>query len=105
LDGFPSDSGRAKVTKNPNDVGKFKTPTLRNIALSAPYMHDGRFATLEEVIDFYSSGLQFSATVDPLMKKLGSGGAQLNAQEKQDLINFLNTLTDQEYINNTAYAP
>jgi cytochrome c peroxidase len=105
LDAFPSDSGRAKVTKSPNDVGKFKTPTLRNIALSAPYMHDGRFTTLEEVVDFYSSGLQFSATVDPLMKKLNLGGAQLNAQEKQDLINFLRTLTDQEYITNTAYSP
>jgi len=105
LDAFPNDSGRAKVTRNSNDVGKFKTPTLRNIAYSAPYMHDGRFATLEEVIDFYSSGLQFSATVDPFMKKVNSGGVQLDAQSKQDLINFLKTLGDPEYISNTAYSP
>ncbi len=104
LDAFPKDSGRAKVTKNPNDIGRFKTPTLRNIEFSAPYMHDGRFTTLEQVVDFYSSGLQFSATVDPLMKKLSTGGAQLSTQQKQDLIAFLKTLTDSSFVTNVAYS-
>ena len=80
-----------------SDNGKFKTPTLRNIEVSAPYMHDGRFATLEKVIEHYDSGGHFSSTVDPLMKKLGVG-LNLTNQEKSDLIAFLKTLTDYDYI-------
>lgn len=68
LDSIPYE-GRAEITGNPNDIGKFKTPTLRNIEFTAPYMHDGRFKSLEEVIDFYSEGLIWSPTIDPLMKK------------------------------------
>lgn len=97
------DLGRYNVTNNPNDIGKFKTPTLRNIALTAPYMHDNRYATLEEVIDFYSHGLQQSAYVDPLMQKIGQGGAQLNAADKADLIAFLKTLTDSTFITNPNF--
>jgi len=91
------DLGRAKVTGNINDNGKFKTPTLRNIEFSAPYMHDGRFSTLEEVIEHYNSGGNYSSTVDPLMKKLGIG-LQLTNQEKEDLIAFLKTLSDENFI-------
>ena len=90
--------GRYRVTRDPEDIGKYKTPTLRNIEFSAPYMHDGRFATLEEVIDHYSSGLKQSTTVDPLMKKLHLGGLQLTNQEKEDLISFLKTLSDPEFV-------
>ena len=97
------DLGRFNVTNNPNDIGKFKTPTLRNIALTAPYMHDNRYATLEEVIDFYSHGLQQSDYVDPLMQKIGQGGAQLNAADKADLIAFLKTLTDSTFITNPNF--
>ena len=92
------DLGRAKVTGNANDNGKFKTPTLRNIEMSAPYMHDGRFATLEEVVEHYDSGGKYSTTVDPLMKKLGVG-LQLTNQEKIDLVSYLKTLTDNDFIN------
>jgi cytochrome c peroxidase len=91
------DLGRAKVTSNALDNGKFKTPTLRNIEMTAPYMHDGRFATLEEVVEHYDSGGKYSTTIDPLMKKLGIG-LQLTNQEKQDLIAFLKTLSDVNFI-------
>ena len=62
-----ADSGRMRVTENPNDMGKFKVPTLRNIALTAPYMHDGSLATLEEVLDHYIDGGRPSANIDPLI--------------------------------------
>ena len=91
------DLGRSKVTSEASDNGKFKTPTLRNIEMSAPYMHDGRFATLEEVVEHYNSGGKYSTTVDPLMKKLGVG-LQLTNQEKKDLVSYLKTLTDHEFI-------
>ena len=91
------DIGLANTTDNINDYGKFKTPTLRNIEFSAPYMHDGRFATLEEVIEHYNSGGNYSSTVDPLMKKIGVG-LQLSNQEKEDLIAFLKTLSDNNFI-------
>ena len=80
-------------------VAKFKTPTLRNIEFTAPYMHDGRFSTLEEVIEHYNSGGKYSATVDPLMKNIGVG-LQLTNSEKQDLINFLKALSDYDYLSN-----
>ena len=92
------DLGLAKITGNPSDNGKFRTPTLRNIEFSAPYMHDGRFTTLEEVIEHYNSGGKYSSTVDPLMKKLGVG-LQLTNQEKNDLIAYLKTLSDDNFIN------
>lgn len=91
------DLGLGKVTGNASDNGKFKTPTLRNIEFSAPYMHDGRFSSIEEVIEHYNSGGNYSSTVDPLMKKLGIG-LQLTNQEKQDLIAFLKTLSDDNFI-------
>ncbi|MBP5798018.1 MAG: c-type cytochrome [Bacteroidales bacterium] len=74
--------------------GEFKAPTLRNIALTAPYMHDGRFRTLDEVIDFYSEGVQYSEQISPLMHHVMQGGVQLTPEEKKQLKAFLNTLTD-----------
>lgn len=103
MEGNMTDLGRELVTGNPNDRGKFKVPTLRNIELTAPYMHDGRFATLEEVVDHYDQGGNPSSTVDPLMKHVGTG-LSLTLQEKQDLVNFLKTLTDEEFINNPAFG-
>ena len=105
LDAEPfTDLGLAKVTGIDSDNGKFKTPTLRNIEFSAPYMHDGRFSTLEQVVEHYNSGGKYSTTVDPLMKKLGVG-LQLTEQEKQDLIAFLKTLSDTEFLNNPDFTP
>ena len=103
LDATLTDLGLGTVTGDPNDNGKFRSPSLRNLTFTAPYMHDGRFTTLEEVINHYSEGLQFSSTIDPLMKKVGQGGIQLTSQEKLDLKAFLLTLTDLEFINNPDF--
>ena len=91
------DNGLGDITNNPSDNGKFKTPSLRNVEFSAPYMHDGRFSSLEEVISHYNDGGHYSSTVDPLMKKIGVG-LQLTNQELNDLIAFLKTLSDEDYI-------
>lgn len=102
LDAEPA-TGFQIVTNNPLDRGKFKTPSLRNVALTAPYMHDGRFATLEEVVEHYNSGLQPSATIDINLKSTGVG-LGLSVQDKADLIAFLRTLTDTVYTSNPAYS-
>jgi cytochrome c peroxidase len=86
-DGPDPDPGRFAVTKRPTDRGKFKTPTLRNVSQTAPYMHDGRFATLEEVVDFYDKGGLPNPNLDPDIIPLG-----LTAQEKADLLAFLRAL-------------
>jgi cytochrome c peroxidase len=103
LDASFMDLGRGAVTGNANDNGKFKVPTLRNIEFSGPYMHDGRFSTLDQVIDHYSHGIQMSSTIDPLIEFAGQGGAQLDAQEKDLLKQFLLTLTDENFVNNPDF--
>tara|TARA_R110002072_G_scaffold198637_2_gene356241 strand:+ start:396 stop:1412 length:1017 start_codon:yes stop_codon:yes gene_type:complete len=103
LDSNFTDLGLGKITGDPADNGKFKSPSLRNLAFTAPYMHDGRFATLEEVINHYSEGLQPSATIDPLMKQIDKGGVNLSPKDKADLKAFLVTLSDLDFINNTAF--
>lgn len=89
------DTGRERVTLFPNDIGRFKVPTLRNLSYTAPYMHDGRFATLAEVIDHYASGGNDFQTKDQHVK-----GFQISSQEKLDLISFLKSLDDPEFISN-----
>lgn len=103
LDDVFTDLGLGAVTGDPNDNAKFRTPSLRNLAFTAPYMHDGRFATLEEVINFYSEGLKMSPTIDPLMKSAPQGGVQLSDQDKADLKAFLLTLSDNNFINNPDF--
>lgn len=99
------DMGRAEVTENPADNGKFKVPTLRNVALTPPYMHDGRFNTLSEVLDHYNTGMIESSTIDPaLIYPLYNGGLQLTEQDIQDLVAFLHTLSDETLITNPEYA-
>lgn len=99
------DYGRELATGNSNDRGKFKVTTLRNIELTPPYMHDGRFQTLEEVVEHYNTGLKASATIDPaLLYPLNAGGLQLDSQDVQDLVAFLKTLTDYDMVNNPDYA-
>lgn len=92
LDAHALDSGRTRITENHNDWGKFRVPSLRNIALTAPYMHDGRFKTLAEVLEHYRAGVEASATLDPL---LAAGGIAMTDEEASKIINFLQTLTDQ----------
>ncbi len=100
---FTDEKGLYEVTGNPEDIGKFHTPTLRNIEFTGPYMHDGRFQTLEEVIEFYNMGGHPSPTLDPLMKAAGVG-RNWTQQQKDDLIAFLKTLSDPEFLNNPEYS-
>lgn len=103
LDADFNDPGLGHITGDPADNGKFKTPSLRNLKFTAPYMHDGRFATLDEVINHYSEGLVSSPTIDPLMKSVNNGGVQLTEDEKADLKAFLLSLSDNEFINNPRF--
>ena len=103
LDATFTDLGLAKVTGNAADNGKFKTPSLRNLSYTAPYMHDGRFNTLDEVLEHYSTGVVLSSTIDPDMQFSGQGGVQMTPQEKSDLKAFLLTLNDPDFINNPAF--
>lgn len=100
LDANP-DSGLSQITGLATDLGKFKTPSLRNLVFTAPYMHDGRFQTLEEVIEFYNSGVQTSSpNLDGNQKP-----RNLNPQEKADLIAFLKALTDSSFVSNPDFLP
>lgn len=107
LECFPQgdNRGRFLVTDNIHDRGKFSVPTLRNVELTAPYMRDGRFQTLEEVVEFYNSGVcSSSPNIDPNMTKPAKlYGLQLLPQEKTNLVDFLKTLTDTIYISNPEY--
>ncbi|MCW3071832.1 MAG: hypothetical protein JWO44_1722 [Bacteroidetes bacterium] len=98
------DKGRGGVTGNVKDNGKFMIPSLRNIALTAPYMHDGRFKTLEEVLDFYSSGVHTSVNVDSKMSFAYQKGVKLTETEKKEVIAFLKTLTDSVFISNKEFS-
>lgn len=104
LDVNYNDNGRYNITGNVADKGKFRVPHLRNIALTAPYMHDGRFNTLEEVLNHYNEGIQLHANLDILIKAASNvrGGRTLGLteQEKADIIAFLHTLTDSTLIQN-----
>ena len=91
----PADVGRFIVTKNEADRGKFATPSLRNVARTAPYMHDGRFNTLEEVVAHYTTGLHRSPTLDPNLAKHPDGGVPLSEKDRRALVAFLKTLSDE----------
>ncbi len=92
-----TDVGRMAVSGLESDRGKFKAPSLRNVAVTAPYMHDGRFATLEEVIEHYNSGVRRNPNLDPNLGKHPAGGLGLTADEKRALVAFLKTLTDEPF--------
>ncbi len=93
------DKGRHDFTRNPRDVGKFKTPSLRNIALTDPYMHDGHLTTLEETLDHYNEGGKQFINKDERIVPLN-----LTQEEKNDLIAFLKALTDEELIRNPKFG-
>ncbi|MEM0991833.1 MAG: cytochrome c peroxidase [Bacteroidota bacterium] len=92
------DLGRGKITGKRGDNGKFKVPTLRNIELTAPYMHDGRFETLEEVLEHYSSGGHFADNLDANIRPF-----EMSERDKNDLIAFMKMLTDTSFVNNEAF--
>jgi cytochrome c peroxidase len=98
-----SDAGRKEVTLNPEDAYKFKVPSLRNITHTGPYMHDGRFRSLESVVEFYSSGIADLPHTDPALYKNGQPGFQFSLQEKEALVAFLRSLTDRKFLTNTRF--
>jgi cytochrome c peroxidase len=103
---FPRDSGRAHITSRATDRGRFRVPSLRNVAQTAPYMHDGRFATLPQVLAHYDHGVQPSPTLDPLLRQPGGRlGIPLSAQEQAALLAFLHTLTDTTFLTDSRLAP
>ncbi|MFK8036803.1 MAG: cytochrome-c peroxidase [Crocinitomicaceae bacterium] len=103
LDVMPLDSGLAAITGDMSDMGQFKTPSIRNLIYTAPYMHDGRFETLEQVVEHYSAGLQPSPYIDPLMKNVDDGGVNLSSTEKEYLVFFLKSLSDESFITNPDF--
>ena len=100
VDSVYKDLGRMGITQNSQDSLKFKVPTLRNIEFSFPYMHDGRFNTLYEVIDHYESGIHESETLSEELRK----GLKLTENEKVDLVTFLLTLSDKEFLFNPDFG-
>lgn len=109
LDVVYADNGLGERTGDPADHGKFKVPSLRNVAVTGPYMHDGRFQTLEEVVEHYNSGLKPHSNIDDRLTVDNTIGGtpyrlQLSAAQKQSLVAFLRTLTDEPLLTDTRYA-
>ena len=98
------DQGLIEVSLNSQDMGKFRTPTLRNVQVSAPYMHDGSLATLNDVIEFYAAGGRGHDKSNPL-KSSFVAGFDLKLQQKQDIIAFLHSLTDRQFLNSNVNYP
>ncbi len=105
LDSVPVDPGMGGRTHVAWHMGRFKTPSLRNVAVTAPYMHDGRFATLEQVVDFYADDVNVdAATLDVHMQPWVRGEVRLSQQDRADLVAFLKTLTDEGFLVNPAFG-
>ncbi len=101
LDSIPVDLGRSLITLNSLDDGKFKTPTLRNIAMTGPYMHDGRFTTLRQCIEHYNKNFKYTKNLSPELKLAVKN--RMSEDDIDDLIAFLSTLTDTDFINNKNF--
>ena len=104
LDAEYNDIGRERVTGLAEDHRKFKVPSLRNIEITYPYMHDGRFATLKDVLDFYDEGIEVSETLDPLLQQENTVGLPLTEEEKEQLITYFKTLTDTNFLLDERFA-
>jgi len=101
---FTDPYDRFSITGSVSDIGAYKAPTLRNLVFTAPYMHDGRFKTIDEVINFYSSGLVWSPSISPLMHHIATGGVRLTPSQKADLKAFLLTFTDSTFVTNPVFS-
>lgn len=99
-----NDVGYYRVTELPQDKYKFKVPSLRNIEKTAPYMHDGRFYTLEAVLNHYSNGVQNNLNLDSSLNTNGTLGIPLTNDQKTKIIAFLKTLTDQQFLTDSRFA-
>lgn len=101
---FQLDKGREEITLDVADRGKFKVPSLRNVEYTAPYMHDGRFEILEEVLEHYSTGIQKSETLDSIFSKERNVGLKLSPEEQESIISFLKTLTDHAFLKDKRFS-
>jgi len=99
MDSVLKDTGRMKITHDPKDSLKFKVPTLRNIEYSAPYFHDGRVNKLKDAVEHYLSGIEYSPTLAPELRKK----IDLTAEQKKCLVAFLKTLTDKSFMYNMQF--
>ncbi len=105
LDEFSYDRGRNEVSQLPDDVGKFRVPSLRNVTVTDPYMHNGKFKTLEKVLEHYATGVKDSPTLDPLLRQSGGGlGIPLTTDEQLKIIAFLKTLDDEDFLRDVRFA-
>lgn len=100
LDAVPKDAGRAAISGKAEDAGRFRVPSLRNVAVSPPYMHDGRFDTLDQVLDHYARGIAPSSTLDAQLVR----AVQLSHAERAALLQFLQALTDERYLTDARFA-
>lgn len=98
------DLGRYLITEREEDKNKFKVPSLRNVEYTKPYMHNGRFGSLEKVLDHYSEGVSATQNLDPSLKNGGRLGIPMTDDEKEKIIAFLLTLSDKEFITNPLFA-
>ena len=103
LSDFTLDQGREEISTDPEDRGKFRVPSLRNVAVTGPYMHNGKFKTLESILDHYASGVKESPTLDPLLQQNGVLGIPMTSAEKTQIIAFLSTLTDQDFLRDKRF--
>lgn len=101
---FNTDSGRIGISLDVKDRYAFKVPSLRNLSFTAPYMHDGRFTSLQQVVDHYASGIQVQDYLDPFLLKDGRAGIPMSQADKADLVAFLRTLDDVKFITNKSLA-
>lgn len=101
---FENDAGRARITELAEDRGKFKVPSLRNAELTSPYMHDGRFKTLQEVLDHYAGSVKDSETLDPVLKQTSSPGIPMTEEEKTKIIAYIKTLTDRNFTSDKRFT-
>src|SRR5690606_2589856 len=99
-----ADGGLYRVTLDSADFMKFRVPSLRNVEITAPYMHDGRFYSLEAVLNFYDEGVENNSNLDPTLNQNGVIGIPMTSQEKQDIIAFLKTLTDLNFTTNSEFS-
>jgi len=101
---FTDPTDRFSITGDPMDIGAYKATTMRNIELQGPYMHDGRFETLDDVIDFYSTAVVNSPSISPLMHHVANGGVRLTPTEREDLLSFIRTLRDDAFLTNPDFS-
>ena len=104
LDEISKDRGRDSITNKTADKGKFRVPTLRNIEITQPYMHDGRFTSLKQVLQHYNTGVKNHINLDPVFKQKGNRGISLTALQQTQIIAFLKTLTDIDFINDRRFV-